>query len=166
MRVSAGRGRGRERILTRTPNSLWSPTQGLIPGPWNHDPSQNQELDAQSTEPPGAPINKYFKSCIQIHCMGHTRKLNLIISLTSYLQPQTRLSKFVWLIHPIISKWLGFFKTTPVLNGLTLSLRQPWKQVLFLTHHITYCLAYGMAQQANEETPQEFLNLFSAENVS
>lgn len=29
-----------------------------------------------------------------------------------------------------------------------------------------YCLAYGMDQQTNEEIPQEFINLFNAENIS
>ena len=34
------------------------------------------------------------------------------------------------------------------------------------SYYITYHLAYGVAYQANEEIPQEFLNLFSAENAS
>ena len=52
-----GRGAERERILSRLQCPARSPTRGLIPRPRDHDPSQNQESDAQATEPPrpGAP---------------------------------------------------------------------------------------------------------------
>ena len=45
------RERGRERWrenLKQAPHSSQSPTWGSIPQPWDHDLSQNQELDAQS----------------------------------------------------------------------------------------------------------------------
>ena len=56
-RVRAGeRGRGRERDNPKqAPHSVQSLTQGSIIPPWDHDLSQNQELDVQPTEPPGAP---------------------------------------------------------------------------------------------------------------
>ena len=38
--------------LQQAPHSTWSLMQGSIPQPWDHDLSQNQELDAQPTEPP------------------------------------------------------------------------------------------------------------------
>ena len=53
-----GRGAEGERErehLQQTPPSAQSPTQGLIPRPWDHDLNQNQELDAQPTEPPRHP---------------------------------------------------------------------------------------------------------------
>ena len=34
---------------------------GLIPQPWDHDQSQNQELDAQLTEPARRPHIALFK---------------------------------------------------------------------------------------------------------
>ena len=36
----------------QAPCSALSPTWGLIPQPWDHDQSQNQESDAQPTQPP------------------------------------------------------------------------------------------------------------------
>lgn len=36
-------------------------TQGLMPRPRNHDPSQNQEPDAQQMEPPRCPNYTLFK---------------------------------------------------------------------------------------------------------
>ena len=47
-----------ERILKLTPPLPWAwiLTWGSIPGPWDHGLSQNQESDAQPTEPPGTPV--------------------------------------------------------------------------------------------------------------
>ena len=54
------RGRGAEvererKNLKQAPRSVWNPTQGLIPQPWDHGLSRNQESDAQPTEPPMCP---------------------------------------------------------------------------------------------------------------
>ena len=38
--------------LKQVPRPAQSPTQDSIPQPWDHDLSQNQESDAQLTEPP------------------------------------------------------------------------------------------------------------------
>ena len=58
------RGRGRERKnLKQAPCSALSWTQGLIPWPWDHDLSQNQELDTQSTEPLRYPDNLFILNC-------------------------------------------------------------------------------------------------------
>ena len=46
------RARGRK---IEAPCSAWSPMQGSIPQPWDHDLSQNQESDAQPTDPPRCP---------------------------------------------------------------------------------------------------------------
>ena len=40
-----GRGRRRERILKQTPQMSTDPRHQSVPGPWDHDLSQNQELD-------------------------------------------------------------------------------------------------------------------------
>ena len=39
----------------QAPHTAQGPTQGLIPQPWDHDLSQNQESDTQSTELPRRP---------------------------------------------------------------------------------------------------------------
>ena len=56
-----GSGEGvREREnLKQSPCSAQSWKWGLIPGPWDHDLSRNQELDAQPTEPLRRP-SKWF----------------------------------------------------------------------------------------------------------
>ena len=51
----ASRGEGQEgerKNRKRAPHSAWGPMRGLIPQPWEHDLSPNQESDAQLTEPP------------------------------------------------------------------------------------------------------------------
>ena len=45
--------RGRQN-LKQAPCSVWRPTQGSIPWPWDRDPSRNQESDIQLTEPSSA----------------------------------------------------------------------------------------------------------------
>ena len=51
------REREREREnLKQAPCSPWSSS----PRTWDHDPSQNQELDAQPTEPPRCPLSSLF----------------------------------------------------------------------------------------------------------
>ena len=42
-------------------HAVWSQMQGLIPQPWDHDLGQNQESDAQLTEPPSYPYAQHFK---------------------------------------------------------------------------------------------------------
>ena len=55
--------REREREdLKQTPRSAWSPTRGSIPWPLDHDPSRNQESDAQPTEPLRCPYADIFNS--------------------------------------------------------------------------------------------------------
>ena len=41
--------------LKQAPHSAQSPMWSSILGPWDHDLSQNQELDSHATEPPVAP---------------------------------------------------------------------------------------------------------------
>ena len=48
-------GRG-ERESQAGPTLSAEPKGGSISRPWDHDPSQNQESDAQPTKPPGRPI--------------------------------------------------------------------------------------------------------------
>ena len=48
LRERKGEGAERESQAGST-LSVWSLTQGSIPRPWDHDLSQNQELDAQPT---------------------------------------------------------------------------------------------------------------------
>ena len=58
-----GRARGRERKrenLKQALCSAQSPMRGSIPQPWDHDLSQNQESDAQLTEPPRHPKICFF----------------------------------------------------------------------------------------------------------
>ena len=59
-----GRGKGRERIPSRLHTQHCSLTQGLIPQPPNHDLSQNQYSDAQSTESPRRSSNAISYSII------------------------------------------------------------------------------------------------------
>ena len=55
--------RGRERENpNQAPRLVQSPMWGSIPGPWDHDVSRNQELDAPASEPPGAPKLLCFTS--------------------------------------------------------------------------------------------------------
>ena len=56
-----GRGRGRE-SLKQTPCWMWSLTQGLISQLWDHDLSQNQELDFSPTVPPRLPLKLFSKA--------------------------------------------------------------------------------------------------------
>ena len=52
--------REREREnLNKALHSVQRPTWGSISQPWDHDLGQNQELDAQPTEPPRRP-HPYF----------------------------------------------------------------------------------------------------------
>ena len=54
-RARGGRGEegGRERENPKqAPCSVQDPTWSVIPPVWDHDLSKNQQLDAQSTEPP------------------------------------------------------------------------------------------------------------------
>ena len=55
--MERGRERGRERLLSRL--HAQHGAQGSIPGPWDHDLSQNQELDTQLTELPRCPWNHF-----------------------------------------------------------------------------------------------------------
>ena len=51
-----GRGAEEEReTLKLAPHPVQSPTRGWIPRHWDHDLSQNQECDAQLTEPLRSP---------------------------------------------------------------------------------------------------------------
>ena len=54
-----GREGGRERILSRL-HTAWSLMQGSVTQPWDHDLTQNQELNAQPTEPPRCPSSIYL----------------------------------------------------------------------------------------------------------
>ena len=58
-------GEGERENLKQTPHSAQSPTQGLIPQPWDHDLSQNQESGAQPTEPPRCPVTIGIFNLIQ-----------------------------------------------------------------------------------------------------
>ena len=51
---------GERENLKQAPHSAQSLTQGSIPQPWVHDLSQNQELEAQQTEPPRCPTTVLF----------------------------------------------------------------------------------------------------------
>ena len=48
--------REREGIFKQAPHSVQSLTRGSIPQPWDRDLSQNQESEAQPTEPPRCPV--------------------------------------------------------------------------------------------------------------
>ena len=52
--MNGGEGQ-REREKETERESAWNPMQDLIPQPWEHDLSQNQESNAQQTEPPRHP---------------------------------------------------------------------------------------------------------------
>ena len=45
-----------ERNLKQAAHLAWSPMRDSISQLWDHDLSQNQELDTQSTEPPRCPM--------------------------------------------------------------------------------------------------------------
>ena len=53
--VGEGQGEMEKENPKQSPCSVWSPKWGLIPWPWDYDLSQNQESDAQQTEPPRHP---------------------------------------------------------------------------------------------------------------
>jgi len=59
------------RERSRLPAEQQSPTQGWIPGPWDHDLSRNQELAAQPTEPPGHPHNNF--KCTSFYCKKYEK---------------------------------------------------------------------------------------------
>lgn len=59
----AGKGAEIEREgedLKQTSHWMWSPTQGLILGPWYHELSQNQEWVLKQLSHPGAPFPILF----------------------------------------------------------------------------------------------------------
>ena len=60
----AGQGQRERENLEQAPCSAQSMMQGLIPWPWDHDLSRNQELDAQLTESPRGPKMNFFPG----HC--------------------------------------------------------------------------------------------------
>ena len=51
-----GREIGRERIPAGSMESMCTPCGAQTHKPWDHDPSQNQESDAQPTEPLRCPL--------------------------------------------------------------------------------------------------------------
>ena len=57
-------GEGQREGDKQTPHWVWSPMWGSIPGPWDHDLSWNQELDAQLTEwaTPVSPCRYFLKT--------------------------------------------------------------------------------------------------------
>ena len=55
-----GEGERKRENIKQPPHSVQSLTQGLIPRPWDHDLSRNQELDAQPTEPPRHPSVNFY----------------------------------------------------------------------------------------------------------
>ena len=64
-RVRVGRERERERERENPKQALCSarsPTQGSIPWPWDHDPSQNQDSNGQLTEPPRHTKINFFRT--------------------------------------------------------------------------------------------------------
>lgn len=56
-----GRAEREGENLKQTLCGAQSPTQSLILLPWDHDPSQNQERNAEPTEPPPTPSDYIFK---------------------------------------------------------------------------------------------------------
>lgn len=54
-----GKGRERERSSSRLPDEGGAHPGAWSHDPWDHDPSQNHELDAQATEPPRCPEEVY-----------------------------------------------------------------------------------------------------------
>ena len=69
-RQSTGRGKGQSRgreNVKQAPCSGQSLTQDSISRPWDHDLSQNQELDAEPTEPSRHPYFLYFEADYLIH---------------------------------------------------------------------------------------------------
>ena len=56
-----GRGRMKDRENPKqAPHLAQSPMQGPIPRPWDHNLSQNQESDAQLTEPSRRPRDIFY----------------------------------------------------------------------------------------------------------
>ena len=63
------------RDLKEAPCSVQSPRRGSIPQPWDYDLSQNQESDAQPTEPPRCPwISSLYR--ILFSCLPYIHKGN------------------------------------------------------------------------------------------
>ena len=74
---------GERENLKQAPHAAWSPTQGLISQPWDHDPSQNQELSAQPTEPSRCP--KTLLSMFEVtEVMNHIRSETCILNRDDY----------------------------------------------------------------------------------
>ena len=81
------RERDRRENLKHPKYPAWSPMWGSISRPWDHDLSQNQESDAQLTQPPRRPLDRWIllktrltagmkasllnSVCIWKHLLGH-----------------------------------------------------------------------------------------------
>ena len=103
------RGRDRENS-SQAPCSTQTPTRDLIPWPWDHDLSWNQESDAQLTEPPRCPttcVSCPFTDLLYSHHLLCFTYLNYVtwrcVQNTSSLQNTVR-QHFIY----IAQKWIHF----------------------------------------------------------
>ena len=58
-----------------------SPTGGSIPGPWDQDLSQNQESDAQPTEPPKCPCGLNLETLLALEGRQEMQGIILIVNI-------------------------------------------------------------------------------------
>ena len=111
--LGGGQGRGREN-LKQILSWAWSSMQGLIPWPWDHDLSQNQELDAQPTESPRRPVRTLlFMSGVLVWPWG----LNSITVPLKVIKHNNNSSSYILsvgyvycFIHILILTWHEFGK--------------------------------------------------------
>ena len=78
--------------LKQAPHSVWSWTWGLIPQPWVHNLSRNQELYAQLTEPPRHSMHLFKHNALKLE-INHKTKSGKNIN--------------TWNKSHVIKQWVG-----------------------------------------------------------
>ena len=72
--------KGRKRSLSRLPAEPRARPGAVVPPPWDHDLSQNQESAAQPTEPPRRPSWVTFKRTFMELQLAYSNKLHAYVN--------------------------------------------------------------------------------------